>query len=314
MADYGFDEAAVYHGPGEGIKPHEIADRAAKFIAENKDRPFFMDVWIHESHTAHDPSPESLALWKDQPDEQKRIYAAVISDGDNNVGKVLAALAKAGIADNTIVVFSSDNGPESTSTSKGKPGKYGSYYSVGETGGLRGQKRSLFEGGVRVPFIVRWPGHAPAGMKNDKTIFTAVDLLPTFCAAAGVTPPAEAKGDGENLLPAFNGKPVERTRPVFWLHTGSKSEPDKWPRLAVRDGDWKLVMTYGGERVELHNMKTDRAEEVGKDLSKKYPEVVARLSKMAIAWHATLPVTADPSCLSSAPEAEKRSKKGDSED
>jgi N-acetylgalactosamine-6-sulfatase len=299
MADYGFDEAAVYHGPGEGIKPHDIADRAAKFIEENKKRPFFMNVWIHESHTAHNPTPESLALWKDQSDEQKRIYAAVISDGDNNVGKVLSALQKAGIAQNTIVVFSSDNGPERTSTSKGSPGKYGSYYSVGETGGLRGRKRNLFEGGVRTPFIVRWPGHAPAGVKNDTTVFSAVDLLPTFCAAAEVTPPAEAQCDGESLLEAFNGKMVARTRPIFWLHTGAGGEPDGWPRLAVRDGDWKLVTTYDGKRVELHNMKTDRAEEIGKDLSKKYPEVVARLKKMVLEWKATLPVTVDPSCVSS---------------
>jgi N-acetylgalactosamine-6-sulfatase len=92
MADYGFDESAVYHGPGENIKPHEIADRAAAYIEANKDHPFFLDVWIHESHTAHDPTPDSLEKWKHLNDEQKQVYAAVIADGDNNVGKVLAAV------------------------------------------------------------------------------------------------------------------------------------------------------------------------------------------------------------------------------
>ena len=300
MADYGFDESAVYHGPGPKIKPHEIADRAAQFIEANEDHPFFLDVWIHESHTNHDPTPESMEKWKHLNDEQKQVYSAVITDGDNNVGKVLDALEKAGVAKNTLVVFSSDNGPESTGgeTDKGKPGSYGSYYSIGDTGGLRGRKRSLFEGGVRVPFIVRWPGHTPAGVKNDTTVFTAVDLLPTFCAAAGVTPPAEAKGDGENLLAALNGEAVARTRPIFWLHTGKKAEPDWWPRLAVRDRDWKLVMTYGAERVELHNLNSDRAEDAGRDEAKAHPEIVARLSKLLLDWHATLPTTVDPTCVS----------------
>ncbi|EMI43313.1 sulfatase-like hydrolase/transferase [Rhodopirellula sp. SWK7] len=306
MSAYGFDESAVFHGPGPGIKSHEIAGRAAQFIEANKDHPFFVDVWIHESHTAHSPTPEALEKWKDVDDEQKRIYAAVITDGDNNVGKVLAALDKAGVAQNTIVVFSSDNGPERTSTAKGSPGKYGSYYSVGETGGMRGRKRNLFEGGVRTPFIVRWPGHMTAGRKNETTVFSAVDLLPTFCAAAGVTLPADAQCDGENLIAAFKGEIITRTRPIFWLHTGAGGEPDGWPRLAVRDGDWKLVTTYDGQRVELHNMKTDRAEDIAKDQSKEHPELVSRLTKMALDWKATLPTKANPTCLSSEKHGAKR--------
>ncbi len=297
MADYGFDESAVYHGPGPKIPLHEIGSYAARFIEANKDRPFFVDVWLHESHVTHDPTPESLEKWKNL-DEQKRIYAAVITDGDNEVGKVLDALEKAGVAKNTLVVFSSDNGPESTGSvnNKRRSGGYGTYYSIGETGGLRGRKRSLFEGGVRTPCIVRWPGHAPAGITNNVTDFTAVDLLPTFCAAAGVIPPVEANGDGENLIKALNGEPVIRTRPVFWLHTGKDAEPDWWPRLAVRDGEWKLLMTYDAKRVELHRITEDRAESV--NLAGQYPEVVSRLTKMALDWYATLPKKADPACIS----------------
>lgn len=300
MDAYGFDESAVYHGPGPKITPHKIADRAVDFIETNKDHPFFLNVWLHESHTAHSPTTASLAKWQHLEDERKRVYAAVITDGDNYVGQVLAALEKTGVARNTIVVFSSDNGPESTGdeNAKGTPGKLGTYYSVGETGGLRGRKRSVFEGGVRVPFIVRWPGHAPAGVKNEKTVFTAVDLLPTFCAAAGVTPPPEAAIDGENLLAAFEGESTLRSKPVFWLHTGKSAEPDWWPRLAVREGKWKLVMNHGADRVELHDLDSDRAEEVGRDESKKRPEIVARLSKLALDWKATLPTKADPTCVS----------------
>jgi arylsulfatase A-like enzyme len=126
-----------------------------------------------------------------------------------------------GLEDNTIVMFSSDNGPEynvgNDSPQKNHPDAqatgYGTYYSVGETGGMRGRKRSLFEGGVRVPFIVRWPGHTVAGTQNRTTVLTAVDILPTLCAAAGVTLPADYRSDGEDLLAVFNGKPTTRTRP-----------------------------------------------------------------------------------------------------
>ncbi|MEP6672079.1 MAG: sulfatase-like hydrolase/transferase [Chthoniobacter sp.] len=299
MADYGFDESAVYHGPGPKVSPsgNGIPDKAVKFIEANKDKPFFLDVWLHESHLAHTPSAESMKLWKNL-DERKQVYAAVITDGDNKVGMVLDALKRCGVEGNTIVVFSSDNGPaKSKEDDKGVPGKYRSYYSIGETGGMRGQKTSLFEGGVRTPFILRWPGHTPAGVKNDTTVLSAVDLLPTFCAAAGVTPSAEDKLDGENLLEAFNGKPVLRTRPVFWRINGQEKEPNYWPDLAVRDGDWKLVTTFDGKRVELHNLIADRNEDIAKDQSKEHPELVARLTKMALDWYATLPAKVDPTCV-----------------
>lgn len=273
-----------------------------RFIRESKERPFFVNVWIHESHTPHRPTKESMEKWK-HLDEQKQVYAAVITDGDNDVGKVLAALKDTGVENNTIVLFSSDNGPESTGTVKkiGRPAPDGSqaydtFYSVGSSGGLRGRKRSLFEGGVRVPFIVRWPGHIPAGAKNDKTVVTAVDLLPTLCAAAGVKLPADYKGDGENLVDAFHGKPITRTRPIFWEWRGPNPEPDWWPRLAVRDGDWKLTMTEDAKRIELHQLINDRAE--AKDVAKDYPDIVARLSKLALDWKATLPEKPNPECIS----------------
>ncbi|GDY20622.1 N-acetylgalactosamine-6-sulfatase [Verrucomicrobiota bacterium] len=300
MADYGFDESAVYHGPGPKVGPsgNDIPNRAAKFIEANKDRPFYVNVWLHESHLAHSPSDESMARWK-HLDPRQQVYAAVITDGDNKVGMILDALERCGIARNTLVVFSSDNGPAKLKEGdKGDPGKYRSHYNVGETGGLRGQKTSLFEGGVRVPFIVRWPGHAPAGLKNDATVLAAVDLLPTFCAAAGVTPPTDANGDGENMLPALKGESIQRTRPIFWRINGNKKDPNFWPDLAVRDGDWKLVTTFDGQKVELHNLKSNRAEDVAKDQSKDHPEIVARLKKQALDWNATLPSKADPACVS----------------
>ena len=302
---YGYDESAVFNG-GAGWPSadlHATAANTVAFIKANKDKPFFINVWMHESHTPHVPTAESMEKWK-HLDKQKQVYSAVITDGDNTVGTILDTVKSEGLEGNTIVMFSSDNGPEWTAAKAG-PKKldpdanvtgYDTYYSIGQTGGLRGRKRSLFEGGVRVPFVVRWPGHTPAGVKNDTTAFTAVDLLPTLCAAAGVKLPADYHGDGENLLATFNGEAAPRTRPIFWEWLGNKTEPDWWPRLAVREGDWKLAMTDDLKRVELHRLTDDRAETA--DVAKDHPEIVARLTKLALNWKATLPAKPKPECLS----------------
>ena len=311
VTEYGFDEAATYHGRGNGINVSNVGDSAVAFISKNKNNPFYLNVWIHESHTAHSPSDKAKKLWENETDEQRKIYGAVISDGDLKVGQVLQALDDAGIADNTIVVFATDNGPENTSTSKGIENKWGSFYSIGETGGFRGRKRSLYEGGVRVPFIVRWPGHTPEGLINKTTVLSAVDLLPTFCAAAGVNVPESAACDGESLLDAFNGKLIKRTRPIYWLSTGAASEPNNWPRLALREGDWKIVANFDGSRIELHDMASDPFEETAKDLSKVHPDITTRLYHMAHQWYLELPKKADPSTLSG---DDPNNKKGSGED
>lgn len=289
-SDYGIDEfkGFNYSKPNAGM--HETADNTVAFIRANKDRPFYVNVWLHESHLPHVPTQESQAQWKDLP-KGDRIYAAVITDGDNAVGKVLAALNELELEKNTIVIFSSDNGPES--------GQGGS------TGGLRGRKRSLFEGGVCVPFIVRWPGHTPAGKVDKSTVVAAVDLLPTLCAAAEVPLPTDYKPDGENMLPAFTGKEIKRTQPIFWEWQGKATQPDYWPRLAVREGDWKLVMEYDKSRMELYNIADDRSEK--KDVAAGHPEIVARLSKLALDWKATLPKSTAPGRKSGAAPAKAKS-------
>ena len=140
-------------------------------------------------------------------------------------------------------------------------------------------------------------------------MFTAVDLLPTLCAAAGVKLPAEYKGDGENLLDAFYGKAIVRTRPIFWEWQGKKIDPDWWPRLAVRDGDWKLLLTYDAKRAELYHLKDDRAE--AKDVAKANPDVVARLTKLVLDWKATLPAKPNADCLAPETEPKKATPKKD---
>jgi N-acetylgalactosamine-6-sulfatase len=287
VQEYGFDESAVYNGPPPLADHDTLIDGAVRFIESNQDGPFYVNVWLHETHAPHYPEDELVARYMDL-DEQQRVYAAVVEEGDRKVGRILDTLQKLQLDERTIVIFSADNGPEWTGPTNMKRLRdgLGTYYSVGETGGWRGRKRSLFEGGVRTPFIVRWPGHAPAGAKDESTVIAAVDLLPTLCAAAGVDLPDGYEPDGENLLPAFEGKRMSRIKPVFWEWRGTAAEPDWWPRLAVRDGDWKLYLSPEDERVELYNLAKDRSETT--NLAQAEPERVARMSGMVTAWQISM--------------------------
>ena len=139
-----------------------------------------------------------------------------------------------------MLVFSSDNGPLPTLDRR-------------RAGGLRGAKDSLYEGGIREPFIVRWPGHAPAGLVNDETVLTAVDLFPTLCKVAGIKTPADARLDGVDLSSAFEGKKPARKKAMFWEYGRNESfgYPKEYPgqrspNVAVRDGKWKLVINADG--------------------------------------------------------------------
>lgn len=303
MSAYGIDESKVYHGPGPSIDQHKIGIEAAQAIERMKDKqPFFLNVWIHEAHTMHFPTQESMDHFKDL-DPRRQVYAAVLREADLNVSRVLDALRKAGLDQNTIVIFSSDNGPAGKPVTDGDraPGPadgdmkkgFDVFHSVGSAGGLRGRKGNLYEGGVRTPFIVRWPGHTPAGLKNDATVFSAVDLLPTLCAAAGVKLPADYEGDGENLIESFHGKPVRRSKPLFWKHYAMAKTDDAWPAWAMREGDWKLLMDESGQRVALYDLTKDRAEQT--DVSAANEDIVSRMKAPLMDWIKTLPTSPDAS-------------------
>ncbi|MGV3660546.1 MAG: sulfatase [Prosthecobacter sp.] len=299
-AAYGVAEPVLFAGTAhpnveKTIRDHEIWDAATDFLQRNKDKPFYLNVWMHETHLAHHPSEESLKA-NAQLDERQRIYASVAADADRGVGRILTKLKELGLEENTLVVFSSDNGPENTHATAKKMGSgYGGYYSVGETGGKKGRKRSLHEGGVSTAFIVRWPGQVPAGRVDKATRLSATDLLPTVCAAVGVALPEGYQGDGENMLAAFKGTEVRRTKPMFWDWTGGERPPETWGRWAVHDGDWKLL-TDDASRKELYRLADDFAEK--KDLAKDHPQIVQQLSAKLDAWKASLPQSLPADCLS----------------
>ncbi len=299
---YGYDEYATFNGSGtiEIPKAGSIGvDYAEKFIEKHKDQPFFINLWLHEAHLNHYPQERFMKQFS-YLNEQEQVYASIIAEGDEAVGRILNLLQKLNIDENTLVIFATDNGPEweGTPDEKEKGDGLGKYYSVGKTGGLKGQKRSLFAGGVQVPFIVRWPNRTPQGKVDNTSVITAVDLLPTFFKIAGIEAPKDYLLDGENVLAAFEGKGFKRMKPIFWEWKGGTSKEYTWPTLGVRYGDWKLVVDISREKKELYNVANDWAEK--EDLAESNPEKLAELSQMVEAWKLSLPTKPREHCLSPA--------------
>lgn len=307
-SDYGYDEYATFNGSKTIDIPKAGSvgvDYAEAFIKKHKDRPFFINLWLHEAHTAHYPLEKFMDKFSGL-DEQKQVYASVIAEGDEAVGRINKLLKELNLEKNTLVVFSTDNGPEWEGTEKEKihkGGGLGKYYSVGETGGLKGQKRSLFAGGVRVPFVAKWPGVIPKGVKNTHAVVTAVDLLPTFFEAAGIEMPNNYQPDGESMMAALKGEDFERTKPIFWEWRGGTSKAYTWPSLGVRDGDWKLVVDVTGNKYELFNLKEDWKEE--HDLAKSNPQKAKELLEKVKKWKSGLPTKPRASCVSSVRKTQK---------
>jgi len=237
---------------GRQYAPLLMVEEAEKFIAAQKGggKPFFLYLAFIEPHVAMHPPKEWVdkfpAAWDAQPyrgengylphARPRAAYAAMIALLDSYAGRVTAALEKAGLTDNTLVVFTSDNGP----THAGKPG---SPFHVGgadpkffnSTAGLRGYKGSVYEGGLRIPCIVRWPGKIKPGAVTDAPSYFA-DWLPTLCAAAGLPVPEES--DGENLWPTLTGAPAPAKRkPMVWVF------PEYTGQVAVRISRFKVVRT-----------------------------------------------------------------------
>jgi len=295
--EYGYDEASVFNGPGPQTDAFKLYDDAMDFIKRNKTKPFFINLWIHETHTPHYPAKDSMAKYA-HLNEQDQVYAAVVDGADQRIGKILELLDELNLAENTLVVFSSDNGPEVT----GPKSKYfllndldakvegieplGTFFSVGQTAGLRGKKRDTYEGGLRVPFLVRWPSAVPAGRVDTISTITAVDLLPTFAEIAGVKLPQGYHSDGQSILSLLKGGTIKREKPMFWQWKYA-NKSNKKPMLAVREGPWKLFVHQHNNSVELYNVMTDRGESM--DVANQYPDIVSRLKDLAVKWDASLP-------------------------
>ncbi|MBM1105013.1 sulfatase-like hydrolase/transferase [Aurantibacter crassamenti] len=291
--DYGYDAYGAFNLPSNlhQMQADSTLFKTIEFVKQNKDKPFFINAWIHATHTPHYPKEEYLQQFA-HLNEQEQVYAAVVAEYDAQIGTLFQTLKALSIDENTIVIFSSDNGPEITGESKviednsTGPGM-GTYFSVGETGGLKGEKRSLFAGGVRIPFIVRWPNKTPAGIVDKTTALATVDLLPTFVQLANTKYTEGYQPDGESIIPAILGKTFKREKPIYWDWRYSNNRPDFWPSAAIQVDNWKLLMNEQLERVELYDISSDWSEQ--NDVSAKNVEKVQELKNKFKIFEKSLP-------------------------
>jgi N-acetylgalactosamine-6-sulfatase len=298
---YGFDfvgtsESGGADGPAQD--PYFRAKSTAKFVDEglqfievNQDRPFYLQIWTLVPHATLNPTPEQLQqfahLRAGGPSfphvSAAQIYYASVTDLDTQIGRLLDGLDRLKLTKNTLVFFSSDTGPEDLHI------RNAGHSGVGSAGPFRGRKRSLYEGGVRVPGIFRWPGRVPAGKIDDRSLAAGVDWLPTVCKIAGVEIPASHRLDGEAIDDVLMGQSRPRHAPLFWeWRFRIAGEPfHHSPQLAVRDGDWKLYLNPDKSRVELYNMQHDLTQL--NNVANAHPDVVSRLSDAVLGWSKTLP-------------------------
>lgn len=300
-AKYGYDTYGAFNCSGEQMPFYEDADNVIAFMekAQHDDRPFFINMWLHEPHTPHHVVPKYQWGFRDL-EEVDNIYASVLSHADERIGEVLDELDRLNLAENTLVIFSSDNGPARAATTTELKSYldtatglgYNIAGSKGITGGRKAYKAALFEGGIGVPFIARWPGKIKAGAIDSVSLMSAVDLLPTFCEIAGVALPKAYKPDGISQLSTLKGTPYpSRTKPLFWKMNGSwpinEQKPDHWVSYALVDQNWKLVANRDLSYVELYDIAKDVYEE--NDLKQENPQVVSNLIRQIGNWQKSLP-------------------------
>jgi arylsulfatase A len=290
-----------------------IVDEASRWL-NNRDRsrPFFMEICSHEPHNICDPPERYKAMYDTPPvrklektleygrvarypadntAEQKRFYYGTVTQLDAAFGRLMQAMEESGAADNTVVVFTSDNGPEYPGGSTGWDRNRD--LCGGTPGPLRGMKRHLYEGGIRVPGIVRWPARVAAGSVCAEAA-GGIDLLPTFCELAGAAPPAGAAVDGLSIAPLLAGRGMNRTSPLCWNINYTST-----PNMAMRAGDHVIVgfasppdngqtlmewiKSSNLERFEMYDVRKDPGQRV--ELSAAQPARFERLaSRMRRLW------------------------------
>ena len=280
----GFDEVLTTRRPSKKADPkadahhtRQITDRAAAFIEKNKSKPFFCYVSHNTIHMPLLEDPRLVAKYKAKTESAQPgnnpVVAAMIETLDTNVGRLLDKLEDLKIADNTVVFFFSDNG-----------GVFG----FSSMGPLRAGKGTLYEGGVRVPMAVRWPGRTKPGTVCDVPVI-GIDFYPTMLDMAGAAKPSSQVLDGQSLVPLLKGHTNLKREALFW-HFPAYLEsnygyPGTWrttPAGAVRAGNYKLIEFFEDQRLELYNLKDDIGENY--NLAEKMPERTRQLHKLLKNW------------------------------
>lgn len=264
---------------GEEYLTDRLSRQAAEYITRNARKPFFLYVGYNAVHSPWQGRHADQARFAHLPHEVMQLYASMLAALDDGVGRILAALKAHQLEENTLVIFLSDNGP-----AKGGPHIEGwkpdwpNPLVVGSTGPLRGAKTDLFEGGIREPFIVRWPARLKAGSTYRHPV-TAMDLLPTICAAAEATVPGTTVVDGVDLMPFLRGEREGAPHDdIYWKIKSA---------AALRRGEWKLMMLAPEFTPQLYNLTSDIGE--SRDLATAKPEVLQELHTAWQAWNQTMP-------------------------
>jgi len=279
-------DAEILGGPVVWMQRSEITGgfvgAAIPFIdrAVKAGKPFYVNLWPDDVHGPYWPPVDQ---WGDG--SKRRLYLSVLEAMDRQLGRLFDHIRDTpALRDNTLILVCSDNGPDE---------------GAGSAGPFRGTKATLYEGGTRSPLVVWGPGvigPGKAGLHNESSVFSALDLVPSLLALAGVPKPAEVTFDGENLAPVLRGESTaSRAAPLFW-----RRPPDRkfaygagpLPDLSVRAGDWKLLCEYDGSQPELYNLAADPGEAA--NVASQNPDVVQRLTEALLAWNRTMPADNGP--------------------
>lgn len=281
-------------GPMEGYACQLVADEGVEWLRNSRDKqkPFFLFTCFHEPHEPV-ASPDKMTAGYAEVAKNKleAEYFANVENMDAAVGKLMAALDELKLADDTLVFFTSDNGPETLRRYGGAARSYGS------PGPLRGMKLWLYEGGIRVPGILRFPGRIKPGSESDEPV-CGLDVLPTLTTLAGIERKPDRPIDGSSFVEVFSGKPIRRTVPLYWHYYNALGAP----KAAMRVGDWMVLGSWGKasgrgggffraadqklvketplSEFELYNLKADRDQE--KNLAASEPEQLKKLTAMLV--------------------------------
>jgi len=251
-----------------------MVEEASRFLEQNRARPFFLYFALNMPHYPYQGDVKWLQRYQDLP-YPRNLYAAFLSTCDERIGALLKKLDDLGLRDQTIVVFQSDNGHSTEERA---------HFGGGSAGPYRGAKFSLFEGGIRVPGIISWPGHLPEGEVRDQLVH-ACDWLPTLAELSGVEL-LQPEIDGQSIVPVICSNTAPSPHAV--VHWGG----GKGSQWAVREGDWKLignlqstagdVLSAEDKRLFLANLAADLGEKT--NLARQHPEIVQRLSQLRAEW------------------------------
>ncbi|MES2453895.1 MAG: sulfatase-like hydrolase/transferase [Bacteroidota bacterium] len=304
FAQYGFDQwNSTYESPDpdplltatnwiwsekDSIKRWDrtayFVDKTLEFLKQNSGKPCYINLWPDDVHTPWVAGDRATGRYPGNPEEEKS-FVNVLKEYDRQMGRLMEGLKKLGIDENTIVIFTSDNGPLPN-------------FRQDRSADMRGSKLSLYEGGIRLPFIVRWPAKIKGGLTDTASVLSAHDLLPTFCSLAGIKVPPGFKFDGLDKKAVLSGQPSKAKRTLYWEYGRNNvafnypGPKNRSPAMAIREGNWKFLMNADGSSKELYDLSKDKPE--SKNLAAEYADLVSTFADKLQSWWKSLPVIPQP--------------------